>query len=230
MANQGFIRSLPIGPLAARPRLVGAIVFGAVIALALTLTPNSLRPSTRTVLSWDGGCLWFVIGMVTMMLGATGQDIRSRAADQDEGQHFILALVLVAAAVALGVVGIELSLAKSAHGLEKTVRVAAAFGTVALSWFVVQLVFALHYAHEYYSPDDDAPDRNAGGLCFPNEDSPDYWDFLHFALVIGVAAQTADVTFTSKTTRRIGTVHSVIAFTFNTVVLALTINLLAGLF
>ena len=230
MSDQGFIRRLPIGPFASRPRLVGAIAFGALIAVALALVPNALRPSTRTVLSWDGGCLWFIVATVVMMAGATGRDIKSRAADQDEGQHFILGLVLAAVVVSLGVIASELSLAKNAHGLEKTVRVAAAFGTVAVSWFVVQLAFALHYAHEYYSPDEESENCVAGGLAFPNDDEPDYWDFLYFSLVIGVASQTADVSFTSKPLRRTGSVHGVIAFTFNTVVLALTINLLAGLF
>ena len=226
----GFIGRLSIGPLATRQRLVGGILFGLAIALALVLTPNGLSASTRTVLSWDGGCLWFIVGSVVMMRGATGKAIREHAASQDEGQHLILGLVLIAAAVSLGVIASELSLAKGAHGLEKTARVAAAFGTVALSWFVVQLVFALHYAHEYYSPDENAADGIAGGLAFPNDDCPDYWDFVYFALIIGVAAQTADVSFTEKTTRRVGSVHGVVAFTFNTVVLALTINLLAGLF
>ena len=102
--------------------------------------------------------------------------------------------------------------------------------TVALSWFVMQLVFALHYAHRYYSPDDlPGPRGRAQGLKFPGGEDPDYWDFLHFSVVIGTAAQTADIEFTSKPLRRIGTVHSLIAFTFNTVVLALSINLLASL-
>jgi len=108
--------------------------------------------------------------------------------------------------------------------------VALAFATVIASWFLVQLIFALHYAHEYYSPAPGHPERLAKGLVFPDDDTPDYWDFLYFAVVIGVASQTADVSFKTKALRRVGTVHGVIAFTFNTVVLALTINLLAGLF
>lgn len=230
MADQGFIRRLPIGPFASRPRLVGAIAFGSLIAVALVFVPNPLRLSTRTVLSWDGGCLWFIVATLVMMAGGTGKEIRARAADQDEGQHFILGVVLVAAAVSLGVIAAELSLAKSAHGVEKTFRVTAAFGTVAISWFVTQLVFALHYAHEFYQPDEGGEHCVAGGLNFPDDDEPDYWDFLYFSLIIGVASQTADVSFTSKPLRRTGAVHGVIAFTFNTVVLALTINLLAGLF
>ncbi|MDX7952300.1 DUF1345 domain-containing protein [Lichenihabitans sp. Uapishka_5] len=95
-----------------------------------------------------------------------------------------------------------------------------------------QIIFALHYAHEYYAPDKATPEEDdvIGGLAFPGGEEPDNWDFVHFAIVIGVASQTADIAFTAKRLRRIGTVHSVISFAFNTAVLALTINLLAGLF
>jgi len=67
-------------------------------------------------------------------------------------------------------------------------------------------------------------------LKFPEGGDPDYWDFLHFSVVIGVAAQTADISFDSRRLRRIGTVHSLLAFAFNTIVVALTINLVAGIF
>jgi uncharacterized membrane protein len=69
-----------------------------------------------------------------------------------------------------------------------------------------------------------------GGLVFPGGGEPDYWDFLHFSIVIGVASQTADIGFSSKGMRRTGTLHCVLAFVYNTVILALTINLVAGLF
>ena len=74
------------------------------------------------------------------------------------------------------------------------------------------------------------PRGDAQGLKFPGGEPPDYWDFLHFSVVVGVACQTADVAFTSKRMRRLGTIHGLVAFTFNTVILALTINLLASLF
>jgi uncharacterized membrane protein len=93
----------------------------------------------------------------------------------------------------------------------------------------MQYVFALHYAHEYYDPDENCA-GDSKGLAFPGGEPPDYWDFLHFSIIIGVAAQTADIAFTSKGLRRIGTLHSLVAFAFNTVIVALTINLLAGLF
>ena len=191
--------------------------------------PNPFIPATRSIFAWDAACLWFSVLMLNTMGDKQAVDIERRAASQDEGRHFILALVLVAVVASLAAVAAELTLAKNAHGMAKALHVALAFGTVAVSWFLVQLIFALHYAHEYYLP----AEKGSGcrrGLDFPGDDAPDYWDFLYFSLVIGVAAQTADVAFTTKTTRRIGAVQGVISFTFNTIVLALTINLLAGLF
>lgn len=214
-------------PIANRPRLIAGIVVG--VAVALALQPLGLRPSTRAILAWDAGCAAFIGLVLHFMAGRTGSEIRARAAQEDEGRGVILGLVVLAAAASLGAIGAELSLARDATGAERGLRVALAFATVAGSWFAVQLIFALHYAHEYYTA---AADRmgDVGGLRFPGEEDPDYWDFLHFAAVIGVAAQTADIAFTSRRLRRIGTVHSLVAFVFNTVVLALTINLLAGLF
>jgi uncharacterized membrane protein len=108
--------------------------------------------------------------------------------------------------------------------------VVLAFVSVVASWMMVQMIFALHYAHEYYGVDEDDGARDSRGLEFPGIEEPDYWDFLYFAIVIGVACATADVNISSKGLRQLGTVHSLIAFAFNTVIVALTINLTAGLF
>jgi uncharacterized membrane protein len=216
----------------ARPRLVEAVLFGGLVALGSLLVPGGVSPSTRFIVSWDAGCLFFIVTMLWVLGRQKPEDMQRRAAQQDEGQGFILTLVLVAAVTSIGAVAVELSAAKNLHGLDKSLRIALAFATVAISWFLVQLIFAIHYAHKYHSPDvdDKVPGPIVKGLHFPGDEPPDFWDFLHFAVVIGVASQTADIEFTSKTLRRIGTVHGVIAFTFNTVILALGINLMAGLF
>ena len=214
-----------------RPHLAGAILTGAVVGLGLALVPNGLRPSTRALFAWDAALGVFIASTLKMMAECDDSLIRARAARQDEGQHVILLLAVVAAFISLMAIAAELSLAKGEHGLVKGLRVALAFGTVLASWMFVQMVFALHYAHEYYGEDEgERAVKHRGGLLFPDDDTPDYWDFLHFGAVIGVAAQTADVAFASKAMRRTGTVHCLVAFIFNTVVLALTINLLAGLF
>src|SRR5690606_27996756 len=100
--------------------------------------------------------------------------------------------------------------------------------TIALSWLFVQTIFTLHYAHEFYAPAE-AGQGDRQGLMFPGEDDADYWDFLHFALIIGVANQTADVQISSQRLRRIATVHSIVAWLFNTVILALAVNLAVNL-
>ena len=222
----------PVRIFISRPRLLGGMAAGAATWVLLTLWPHGPELSTRNILSWDIGALFVIVTNLVGMREQEAADIQRRSADQDEGRGVILALVLVAAVFSLGAIGIELSAAKGAHGLEKSLRVALAFGTVAASWFLVLLIFALHYAHEYYelAHNGAEPPHLQEGLAFPGGEPPDYWDFLHFAVVIGVASQTADIAFTRKALRRIGTVQGVVAFTFNTVVLALTINLLASLF
>ncbi len=215
-------------PFALRPHLTAALLVGALVAVVLELAPLPLLWSTRAVLAWDAALAVFIGSTLKMMCACDESRIRTRAAGQDEGQHFILILAVVAAFVSILAIAGELSIAKGEHGLAKGLRVGFAFVTVLASWSFVQMIFALHYAHEFYGEADEGVQR--GGLQFPGDDTPDYWDFLHFGAVIGVAAQTADVAFTSKSMRRTGTVHALVAFIFNTVVLALTINLLAGLF
>ena len=223
-------RHWAIAPFSARPRLTAALAIGFVLGPAVYLLGHSSW-STSVILGWDAACLSFIGMVIPEMVARDRHQIRAKAATQDEGQGFILGLVIVASAASLWATGAELSLAKSAHDLERAARVGLAFGTVAASWFMVQLIFALHYAHEYYAPDETAGgEAVAEGLLFPGAEDPDYWDFVHFAVVIGVASQTADVAFTSKALRRVGTLHGIVSFLYNTIVVALTINLLAGLF
>jgi uncharacterized membrane protein len=98
--------------------------------------------------------------------------------------------------------------------------------TILLSWFFVHTIFALHYAHEYYG---ERRDGVIGGLNFPGDDDPDYWDFFYFSLVVGMTSQVSDVAITSKSIRRVATMHGALSFFFNVTVLALTINIVSGL-
>lgn len=232
MAKAKTLLVLPFMPaiFAVRPRLTGAIVVGIAVGLAGALLTPGLRPSTDVILGWDAMSLTFIVSMLLSMAQHTPADIRARAARDDEGRGAILALILVAAGVSIAASGLELHLAKQTHGVWKVADVALAFVTVALSWTMMQLIFAIHYAHDYYDANEQACGVDTEGLLFPGGEPPDYWDFLHFSIVIGVASQTADIAFTSKGLRRLGTVHSLVAFAFNTVIVALTINLVAGLF
>jgi uncharacterized membrane protein len=211
----------------ARPRLTISAAIGLAVGGGL-LGLTHLRLSTGLILGWDAFCLVFLALAVGMVSGEGPEQIGARAATQDEGQHVILALVIGASAASLAAVAAELSLLKTAHGAVQALHVALAVATVAASWLVMQTVLALHYAHEYYAAD--ATGAPAGGLAFPGVEAPDYWDFFHFAIIIGVASQTADIAITDRTLRRLATVHSLVAFVFNTMIIALTITLVAGLF
>ncbi len=98
--------------------------------------------------------------------------------------------------------------------------------TITLSWLLIHVMFALHYARAYYQA---AARGHNPGLSFPGDEAPDYHDFLYFSCIIGTSGQTADVSFTSHRNRRIGTLHCILAFFYNVSVLALMINIAAGL-
>lgn len=215
--------------LVARPRLFVATLVGLAVGLGCLAYPE-MRISTRLILGWDALSVTFLATMLTSMISHSPTEIRARAALDDEGKGVILGLVLIASSASVWAVGVELSMAKDAHSFMKVVHIALAFGSVVASWFMVQMIFALHYAHEYYGVDEDDGVRDAAGIEFPGTLDPDYWDFLYFAVVIGVACATADANIRSKGLRRLATVQCVVAFIFNTIIVALTINLTAGLF
>jgi uncharacterized membrane protein len=202
---------------------------GAAVGAGCALLAPGVGGWSAFVAGWDTFCAVY-LGLVLRALAGQGPaEIRRHAAREDQGQAVILGLILAACAISLVAAGVDLSSARGERGEARWLHIAAAVVTVSASWLVVQTIFAVHYAHEFYSADP-ATGADAGGLAFPGGEPPDYWDFLHFSLVIGVAAQTADVAFTARPLRRLGTVHSLIAFAFNTLIVALTINLVAGLF
>jgi uncharacterized membrane protein len=112
------------------------------------------------------------------------------------------------------------------HGPTRSAHILLSGMTLVSSWALMQVSFALHYAHDYYA----ALGRSAEpGLQFPGNEEPGYGDFFYTAAVIGTSGQTADVSFTTGSMRRIATVHCIVAYLFNTTVLALLINVAAGL-
>src|SRR5262249_26060024 len=185
------------------------------------------RASTRLLAAWDCATGLYLALAVVMMARANIEVIRYRAALQDEGQLLILGLAAITALISLGGTMAEMAAAKAVGPHDGWRHLALAGLTVLLSWTFAHSIFAIHYAHEYFAgPEDDL----AGGLEFPGTESPDYWDFLYYSFIIGTASATADVNVTSKTMRRITTLHCVFAFFFNTTILALTVNVGAGFF
>lgn len=203
-------------------RLHGTLLIALAAALATTaLLPAEWRWATRGAIGWDVGVLVFLTIAVARVIRTRSTDqIRSRAADLDDAGGAVLPLSLLALAVS---VAIMLGEAATAPHSQTGVTAVRVLTTVALSWLFIHLIFAQHYAHGFYGPAEEG-DGDRGGLIFPGETEPDYWDFIHFALIIGVASQTADIQIADRRLRRIASVHSVTAFVFNTVILALAVN------
>ena len=208
-----------------RPRLFGSILVGILAAL---LMPNSLalHQITRIILGWNVGTWLYLVLAARMIFWTSHEKMRVRALAQNDGKYFVLLMVIVASIVSIGAIFAELSVVKDMHGALRSAHIALAVMTIVSSWLFIQVMFALHYAHDFYV----AKERsNSGGLEFPGSLPPDYSDFLYFACVIGTSGQTADVSFMSKAMRKVGLIHCVLAFFFNTTLLALTINIASGL-
>jgi len=137
----------------------------------------------------------------------------------------ILLLVVLAAAAVLLAAGTQIAQARDLHDLGRAGHLGLTALTVITSWLFTQVLFALHYAHDFYV----ARIRGATDpLVFPGTPDPVYMDFIYFACVIGTSGQTADVSFNGPGLRTVGTLHCIVAFFFNASLLALSINLAAG--
>ena len=206
------------------PRLVASVVVGIATYALLTAMVGQFALTTRLLVAWDIGVAVYLVWLAIMMGRAKQSDIAQHADAQDEGEFGLLVLTIIAAMASLAAIFMELAAADRGggyYGLE----VALAIITVVLSWVFIHSIFALHYAYEYY----DDP-KCAGGLKFPDDDKPDYWDFVYFAFVLGMTFQVSDVAITAKHIRRTAAVHGVLAFFYATAVVALTVNLAAGVF
>ena len=209
----------------ARPRLFSCVLIGITTVLVI---PSSLalHVITRLIIGWNvGACLYLMLA-ARMMFWSTHERIRDRALQQDDGRIVILALVVMAAFMSIGAIVAELAVVKDMQGSMRYAHISLTVLTILSSWAFTQVMFALHYAHDYYVSE---LRGNPVGLEFPGGHAPDYGDFLYFSCVIGTSGQTADVNFTSRTMRRTGLVHCVLAFFFNTTLLALAINIASGL-
>ena len=203
----------------AHARLLISALLGAVVLIAL---PASLHVVTRMLIGWDAGVILYLAAAFAMMARATAADIADHAEAQDEGAAGLMLLTVAAAVASLGAIFIELATADQ-KASDYGWHVALAIGTVVLSWAFIHTILALHYAYEFYGDD-----NCAGGLKFPDDDRPDYWDFIYFSFVIGMTFQVSDVAVTNKLLRRAVVAHGVLAFFFTTAIVALTVNIAAN--
>ena len=230
MTTNSFIhRHRFLRHLVGHPRLLICVLIG---LAALALMPTIWRLETRLLLAWNFGILLYLASSAQMMIKSDQNTIRRRARLTDESRFVVLTLAILAAVASILAIVAQLAQVKDMVGLMKSLHLGLAALTIVSSWTFIHVIFAQHYAHEYFierASEKELPENMRGGICFPDTTSPDFADFLYFSFVIGVASQTADVAICSRPMRRVALVHCVLSFFFNTTILALTINIAAGL-
>jgi uncharacterized membrane protein len=215
---------MPIRLARLHMRLLISVAVGLLVTLCLSMTDWSM--ATKLLLGWDIGIVLYLVLVYDLMMTCGVDEIRRRAAEDDEGAVALLVLTSLSALAIMGAIVAELGIAKSAGQPASGIGIAIAMVTILASWAFVHTIFALHYAHEYYG---ERGDHAVGGLTFPGRQAPDYWDFLYFSVVIAMTSQVSDVVITSKVIRRIVTIHGTLAFFFNVAVFALTVNIVSNL-
>ncbi len=207
-----------------RPRLMASIV----LALALPwLLPATMPALARGLIGWDAGVWLYLALLLRMMVKENGgHHLQLTARANADSMVAVLVVATLGATASLVAVALEQSQVKQGLGaLHGWPYLLLVISTVTGSWLLLPVEFALGYASVYHE-DSDAPH----GLEFPGEDKhPDYLDFIYFAVTLAATSQTSDVAVSSRPMRRLVLIHAGLSFVFNTCVLALTINILAGL-
>lgn len=207
----------------ARPRLFTGVAAGFASYFVLTFLPSA---ALRAVMAWDIGSLVFLALTSVSFLRSQDHDISADAKRQQEGEWSVFALTIIGAIMSF--CALILFSQNSSHKAMQKFYIAFVVVTLALSWLTTHVTFAYRYAHEYYTLGTDRKNID-GGIDFPKDDKPDYLDFIYFSFVLGMTFQVSDCNITSKKLRRLATLQGMIGFLFNTVILALSVNIAASL-
>jgi uncharacterized membrane protein len=212
-----------------RWRLIAGVAGGGLAAWAAA---HKLLPGSALLVGWVAFAAIFVLTTAAMFLTTDEATVRRHAAMEDENRGILSTLILtaVAASVAVALLALRDSKFLSSHHFEGAQWwvLALSISTLVLSWLMAQCLFTLHYAHRYFG-DADSNGEDDGGIKFPGEPPKTYRDFLYVAVCVGATCQVSDFDITTSRFRGLVTAHALFSFAFNTMILALGVNILAGL-
>lgn len=187
-----------------------------------------MKTGNRLILSWDFFCIAMLIFNWILFFTTGPQDLCVVVEKQDDGVKVIFAIVTIA--VCFSVFGaIVLMLENGDSSRNKVLHTIISLSPILLSWLLLHTMFTIRYAHLYHDHGTLGTGSKIGGIDFPTDEEPDYLDFAYFSFVIGMTFQVSDITISSRRIRRFALMHSLISFAFNTIIVALTINTIAGL-
>ena len=202
-----------------RMRVIVAGSIGIIVAVATAFA----APWQLAVLTgWDASAVTLLAWIWTSIAPLSATETRAVATREDDSRAAALLLLLVACTVSL--VGVILAFieAENSHGALQVLLNLSSVTGVLLSWAVVHTVFTLRYAHVYFT-------NTPGGIDFPRESMPDYHDFAYVAFTVGMTFQVSDTNLTTKAMRCVVLRHALLSLLFGVVIVAMTINLVAGL-
>ena len=202
------------------------ICIGIAVLVYLIVEIKEIDLLTHIMIGWDTFSVCTIIMSWITFSIINSKQIREQAKVQDQSRSIIFMTVLISAlASVFAVILLIVSKKDGDQGAEW--RLPIAIAGMLFSWFLIHTTFALRYAHIYYGDHETKPNTHAGGLEFPEDEQPDYLDFAYFSFVLGMTFQVSDVQITSKRFRKMAMFHGLISFGFNTIMIALTINLMA---
>ena len=203
------------------------LAYGLATALAVAAVPLPMGWEFRALLGWCAGLSVYLALAWWLCLVFNAERTRARAQAQDEPSVVLVLVLLLANAACAAAVTVLMRQGSDLRGFESALHIGLSALALASSWFFIQTIFAFHYAHRYYFEEKQG-EPDGPGLKFPGGLPPDYFDFLYYAHVVGMTSQVSDVQVTSREMRRLTLVHSVLSFGFNMLILALSINVVAG--
>ncbi len=228
--NETVSSDLPFIHTPWRARFVGFGVAAIGAVDVAIFAPKWIEGTLRAAAAYDAAALVLIVTFWVLAMHSDPEHTRHRAAIEDPGRNVVLALVLLS--IAIGLAGAVVILGQGPHVASGNQKIAAyliGLAAVVCGWFLIHTLFTFRYAHLFYfdSDNDDEPD---GGLKFPDTKDPSDYDFLYFSFIIGMTFQVSDVEVTDSRVRQVVLFHSLISFGYNTAIVALSINILSGLF
>ena len=204
------------------------LMYGLAAGLTTAALPIQTGWQFRALLAWCVGIVVYLLLAWLLCSGFDAKRTRLRAQAQDEPSAVLLFVLLLATAACVAAITVLMQQSRDLIGIQKALHIGLAVFALAVSWLFIQTIFTFHYAHLYYR-EEKLAEPDGAGLQFPGGQDPDYFDFLYYAFVVGMTSQVSDVQVTSREMRRLTLVHGVLSFGFNMLILALSINVVAGL-
>jgi uncharacterized membrane protein len=200
------------------------LLIGVAVGVGVSMIPWPIDGASRGLLGWCSGSAVYLLPAWWLAEHSSAESTRTRARALDQPSALILATMVIVMVASVVAITVLIGRSQSLTGPQRAGHIALGLLALAGAWLIIHTIYGFHYAHRYYQADA----RAHPGLEFPGQQQPDYFDFLYYSFVIGMCAQVSDVQVRSREMRRITLVHSVLSFAFNMLVLALSINVVAG--